>query len=35
MSMFNIAYLSAVVCTIVVLVALLAWDEHHARHHHP
>jgi hypothetical protein len=35
MSAFNVAYLSAVICTIVVLAALLAWDEYHAGHHHP
>jgi hypothetical protein len=35
MSTFNIAYLLAVICTIFVLTALVAWDEHCARHHHP
>ncbi len=35
MSTFNIAYLLAVVCTIIILSGLLALDEHRTRHHHP
>lgn len=32
MSTFDILYFAGVVCTLVILAAIFAWDEYHAKH---
>ncbi len=29
---FTVLYLAGSICAFILLAALLAWDEHHARH---